>query len=107
MSLRVTTQPTDQVDAMPASRRLQLRRESKQGRKAARAKLEKLKSNVVSQKIHVKYALHFNSFIEFCNAQGGVPRSHTAMDGMCQKYIEELWEEGEAKSKAAYTLAAV
>jgi hypothetical protein len=92
---------------MPASRKVQLRRESKQGRKAARAKLGKLKSNLVSQKIQVKYALHFNSFIEFCNAHGGVPRSHMAMDGMCQKYIEELWEEGEAKSKAAYSLAAI
>ena len=81
---------------------------SKEQRKTERKKIGKLRNQVISSKTEERYSQCFRAFCRFHN----LPQSFAVPDGqvfddMVSEYIESLWEDGEVKSLANYTLAAV
>ena len=65
-----------------------------------------LQSNVVSKTVLQRYAVCFNALCHYFKATGGLPKGLREFDLRCQAYLESLWEDGEPRSKAAYTLSA-
>ena len=65
-----------------------------------------LQSNVISKVVLQRYAVCFNALCLYFKTTGGLPRGLHEFDLRCQTYLESLWEDGEPRSKAAYTLSA-
>ena len=81
---------------------------SKQHRKVERQKIGSLSSQIVEVKTRARYEECFEKFRKFhrLQAEFGLPEA-TLFDEMVGEYVEYLWENGEAKSEASYTLAAI
>lgn len=81
---------------------------SKEARKKERQQIGKLRHQVVNQKTEDRYEERFNRFCKYHK----LPRSCSlsgdqATDEMVAEFIEMLWESGETKSHANYTVAAI
>ena len=81
---------------------------SKERRQQYRSKLGTLQSNLVQQTTEQRYAKWFELFVLFLQQElGHLPAAMTDYDLWLGRYIEFLWQEGEPKSAASVTLAAV
>eukprot|EP00435_Cladocopium_sp_Y103_P064170 s1365_g25.t2 len=81
---------------------------SKESRAKARKKLGKLKHQVLSKATEVRYSSAFKDFIKFHKfPHNFAVGSFDEFDDTVGEYIEFLWETGEPKSLANYTLAAI
>ncbi len=81
--------------------------EAKQARKVARQKLGSLAGKRVSLKTKRLYQVRFAQFLIWLHADPRIPDSLGDFDARVAEYIEYLWGEGEPKSWASYTVAAV
>ena len=95
-------------DAMSPKLRVMAGQGDKGRRKAERQRLGKLRQLVVSSKTEDRYRDSFDKFREFhkFDEHFALPE-WTVFDDMVAEYIESLWEDGEPKSLANYTLAAI
>ena len=81
---------------------------TKEQRRKERAKIGKLRNQVVTSKTEERYKESFRAFcsyhrLSWSSQLPGGP----ATDDLVSEFIEMLWESGEAKSQANYTLAAI
>ena len=81
---------------------------SKEQRKESRKKIGPLRRQVVSSKTEDRYKESFRKFCQFHHfaINFSIPQG-PVFDDLVSEYIEHLWEEGEPKSTANYTLAAI
>lgn len=81
---------------------------SKQERQRERRRIGPLKHQVIAPKTEERYQSCFESFLRFHRLQRNfsVPSSEV-FDDMVAEFIEALWDQGEPKSQANYTLAAI
>ena len=81
---------------------------TKQERQVERRRLGKLSNNLVSTSTEERYREAFDTFVQYTRASNeemwGNP---TQVDELMCSYIEQLWESGEPKTCANYTVAAV
>ena len=82
---------------------------AKSVRKAARQQHGALVDHVVSQGQASKYRFHLTHFWAwaFGTVVIGNIHDYDRLDDLLAEYIQVLWEEGEPKHWAAYTLAAI
>ena len=74
----------------------------------ARMSIGKFKNQVISSKTEQRYATAFAEFQKFHKlASNFAVHNFEEFDGMVGEYIEVLWESGEPKSYANYTLASI
>ena len=77
-------------------------------RQQFRRRLGSLQSNIIQHVTLSRYALHFNRFAEFLRTFSSTwPTEADEYDAHLTDYLELLWDTGEPKTTAAYTLAAV
>ena len=77
-------------------------------RQQSRRRLGTLQSNIIKQVTLSRYALHFNRFAEFLSTFTTTwPVEADEYDAHLTDYLELLWDTGEPKTMAAYTLASV
>ena len=81
---------------------------SKQHRKVERGKIGSLGSQIIQTKTHARYTDCFEKFRKFhrLTSEFSLPEA-SFFDEMVGEFIEHLWEEGDTKSEASYTLAAI
>ena len=81
---------------------------TRMGRAAARKQIGKLKHQVISEKTERRYELAYQSFLQFhqLDRYFQLPPLEL-LDDMVAEYVEYLWEDGQTKSQANYTLAAI
>ena len=88
-----------------------LARYTKSQRKADRARLGLLQQNIVLPATLKRYCVMFDGFSDFCRQRHPIPTLHFSksekVDLNLVVYFEGLWLEGEGKSIAEYTLAAI
>eukprot|EP00438_Fugacium_kawagutii_P014155 Skav213268 [mRNA] locus=scaffold2944:31681:35312:+ [translate_table: standard] len=78
------------------------------GLQRERRKLGALRHQVVAAKTEERYIACFENFLKFHRLQKSFTLpSFEAFDDMVAEYIESLWDQGEPKSCANYTLAAL
>ena len=96
-----------QAAAMPRTRRIETL-PTKESRARARKSIGKLRHQVLSKKTEERYAAAFTAFRQFhklaCNF---AIHNFEEFDDVVAEYIEFLWESGEPKSYANYTLAGI
>ena len=81
---------------------------SKHQRQQLRRKLGTLETNLVKKLTVERYNDSFNLFAEYLNqTKKAWPISLDEYDFVVSEYLEILWDSGEPKSMAAYTLAAL
>ena len=81
---------------------------SKERRQQYRSKLGTLQSSLVQQTTEQRYAKWFELFVLFLQQElGHLPAAMTDYDLGLGRYIQFLWQDGEPKSAASVTLAAV
>lgn len=81
---------------------------SKQDRRKERQKIGSLKAQVIAPKTEERYRSCFESFLKFHRLQRGFALpAFEVLDDMVAEFVEALWEQGEPKSQANYTLAAI
>ena len=81
---------------------------TKQERQIERRRLGKLSNNLVSTSTELRYHEAFDAFVKFTRSSNEDLWKHPLqVDEFMCSYIENLWESGEAKSCANYTVAAV
>ena len=78
-------------------------------RKAGRAAVGSLRDNIISERNQIRYDFFARMFFA---AAFGTPHpqsvsSFSQLDELLMGYVEALWEEGEPKGWAAYTIAAI
>ena len=79
---------------------------TKQERQVERRRLGKLSSNLVSTSTEQRYLEAFDAFVEFTRSSNEDLWNHpTQVDKLMCTYIENLWESGDAKTCANYTVA--
>ena len=92
---------------MPRKRRIEAL-PTKEARAQARKKIGKLRHQVISQATEERYAEAFRRFRLFHNlGKDFCIENYEEFDDTVAEYVEFLWESGEPKSYANYTLAAV
>ena len=99
-----TTQQTNLPDAMP--KKVLEGHRTKESRAQARRELGKLSHQVLGQKTERRYHECFTAFCHQLQSNFVLPHFED-FDEMVAEYVEVLWESGEAKSLANYTLAAI
>ena len=81
---------------------------TKAERQAERRKLGRLDDNIVSTTTETRYKEAYDNFVRFTKAPSGALWTEAQeVDSLMCTYIEQLWEGGEPKSNANYTIAAV
>lgn len=109
LGLRVTSiRPMNHQGDMSPKAKVIMPGSSRQHRKVERQKFGSLSSQIVEVKTRARYEECFEKFRKFhrLQAEFGLPEA-TLFDEMVGEYVEYLWESGEAKSEASYTLAAI
>lgn len=82
--------------------------QSRDQRQRLRRKLGTLEINLVRKFTVERYTECFNNFIRYLAQTRGVwPTSNSQYDLLVSEYLESLWDEGEPKSIATYTLASL
>lgn len=77
-------------------------------RQQFRRRLGTLQSNIIKKVTLSRYAIHFNRFWEFLRSISPTwPSEPDEYDSYLTDYLEMLWDTGEPKTAAAYTLAAI
>lgn len=81
---------------------------SKQERQRERRKIGSLKGQVIAAKTEERYHTCYEAFLKFhrLHRNFSVPAAEV-FDEMTAEFIESLWDQGEPKSQANYTLAAI
>ena len=101
------TQQTSLLGAMGRKRKIETL-PTKESRAKARKKIGKLKHQVLSQATEERYEDAFRKFLKFHNLRWNFSiQNFEEFDDLAAEYIEFLWETGEPKSYANYTLAAI
>ena len=81
---------------------------TKEQRKKAREKVGKLRRQIVNKRTEERYYESYEKFLRFHHLEFGFPMpDFQVFDDMVAEYIEELWEAGDPKSYANYTLASI
>ena len=82
--------------------------DTKEQRRKEREKLGKLRHQVVSAKTEERYRENYERFLRFHSLQFSfcMP-DFRVFDDMVAEFVEELWEDGEPKPYANYTLASI
>ena len=111
LGLRVSsTQLTSPAVGMAAkkSRMPIVAKHTKEERKIERKKIGKLKAQVIAKKTEERYEDCFTEFRRYHGLKlDFVMPSAQLFDDMVAEYVEWMWKQGEPKSMANYTLAAV
>lgn len=104
-----TTPPMLQADSMaPKKQQVIAAAATKSDRKRERKKLGMLRSQVIAPKTEERYKNCFESFLKFHRLQKSFALPpFEVFDDMAAEFIEALWEQGEPKSQANYTLASL
>ena len=104
-----TTQPMPLQGNMAPKRQLVIAAgASKQDRQRERRKMGPLKNQVVAAKTEARYSSCFDDFLKFHKLQRNFALPSTEVfDDMVAEFIESLWDQGEPKSQANYTLSAI
>lgn len=77
-------------------------------RRTLRHRLGSLQSNIVKKITLERYALHFNRLVQYISEIHRFwPLDAHSYDLLISEYLEMLWDTGEPKTTATYTLAAV
>ena len=81
---------------------------SQQHRRVERRKIGPLSKHLLQTKTHARYMECFDAFRRFhrLHAEFSLPEANV-FDEMVGEYVEYLWENGNPKSEASYTLAAI
>ena len=80
----------------------------KESRKKVRSQLGPLRNLTVQPRTRVRYDAALRKFFEYLTEhQIVLPKQRIAMDGVVSDYLEFLWSEGEGRSLASDTLAAL
>ena len=97
-----------QAEPMPKRSRQVLTGHTKEERKNERSKVGRLRHQIISVTTEERYK---DAFAEFRHSCGLSPHftlpAFDEFDLLVGEYVEDLWEGGEVKSKANYTLAAI
>ena len=93
-------------EEMPRSKTIKWQ-ETKEGRKAERQKLGRLSDLRVSQGTRQRYAESLNEFNIFARISLEALLQRADLEAILVSYIEQLWEDGESKTSASYTVAAL
>ena len=81
---------------------------TKDSRKRERQKIGPLKHQVIAAKTEERYEKCFAAFLRFHRLQKNFALpAFEVFDDMVAEFVEALWDEGEPKSQANYTLAAI
>ena len=81
---------------------------SRDQRQQARRRLGTLQTNLVKRITVDRYSQHFNTFVDYLfDVYGQWPLSTQEYDLIVAEYLEVLWDSGEPKTAATYTLAAL
>ena len=81
---------------------------TKDSRKRDRQKIGPLKHQVIAAKTEERYEECFAAFLRFHRLQKNFALpAFEVFDDMVAEFVEALWDEGEPKSQANYTLAAI
>ena len=92
----------------PAARRVALAHQAKEDRRQARQSLGRLKGNGIKPATLSKYTKYMNRFSVWATGRIDFELpTYLQLGDWLQEYIEGLWQEGEPKSWATLTLAAV
>lgn len=96
------------LDCMPPKRQPFEALPTRQARASVRRAIGKLRHQVLSKATELRYKECFKNFRQFHHLQENfqVTEFHD-FDEMVSEYIEVLWESGDVKSLANYTLAAI
>ena len=82
--------------------------EMRSERRRLRRRLGRLELNLVRRHTVERYATHFTAFMDYVQQLlGELPRSPTEYDALLSEYLEVLWDLGEPKSAATYSVAAL
>lgn len=77
-------------------------------RRRLRRALGRLELNLVRRHTVERYATHFTAFMEYVpQVLGHLPQSSSEYDALLSEYLEVLWDSGEPKSVATYSVAAL
>ena len=92
----------------PMSRQKVQQQTTKMGRAAARKRSGKLRHQVISEQTERRYEVAYEKFLKFHRLEKffSLP-TFEEFDDMVAEYVEFLWEDGQTKSQANYTVAAI
>ncbi len=77
-------------------------------RRRLRRRLGRLELNLVRRHTVERYATHFTAFIDYTQQiLQSLPHSAAQYDALLSEFLEILWDLGEPKSTATYTIAAL
>ena len=77
-------------------------------RRVLRRRLGRLELNLVRRHTVNRYATHFTAFMNYVRQLiGSYPRSSGQYDALLSEYLEVLWDSGDQKTVATYTIAAL
>ena len=77
-------------------------------RRTLRRRLGRLELNLVRRHTVSRYAAHFSAFMDYVRQLiGSFPRYSSQYDSLLLEYLEVLWDSGDPKSVATYTIAAL
>jgi hypothetical protein len=82
-------------------------KETKAERKAERQKLGRLEDQRVSPGTTARYQRSLDELCEFAHASADHLLRRVDLGDVLSAYVEKLWEDGDTKTMASYTLAAV
>ena len=92
----------------PMARAAIVASELRDQRRRLRRALGRLELNLVRKQNVERYATHFTAFMEYVRqVLGHLPRSSSEYDALLSEYLEVLWDSGEPKSIATYSVAAL
>ena len=81
---------------------------TKQHRRQERRKIGRLENQVVNLSTSDRYHQHFHQFASFAGQSlSSLKEDVSRLDPLLSEYIENLWQDGEPKSYANYTIASV
>ena len=81
---------------------------TRMGRAAARKEIGKLRHQVVSKKTEARYEQAYKEFLQFHKLEKYFTLPpFEILDDMVAEFVEYLWEDGQTKTQANYTLAAI